>query len=55
MLLTRPRVLHKNTLYMTVKKRGKTVDVAGVGPLIEKTFLKTIYSAPERCKKRCYL
>ena len=55
MLLTRPLGLHTNTVYMTVKKRGKMVDVAGVGPLIEKTFLKTIYSAPERCKKCCYL
>ena len=33
MLLTRSLGFHKNTLYMTVKKRGKMVDIAGVGPL----------------------
>ena len=38
-----------------VKKREKTVDIGGSGPPTEKTFLKTIYSAPARCKERRYL
>ena len=31
------------------EKERKDVDAARVGPLIEKAFVKTIYSAPERC------